>query len=120
MDELDALIGAWTVTMPADALLDVLADAGVPAGQIFTAPHMLNDEHYLARDMVVRKPNRFDVDIPMTGVVPKFERTPGSIDATGPLLGEHSEVVLRELVGLDAGEFDTLVARGVVGVTVGS
>ena len=65
-------------------------------------------------------PNRFDVDIPMTGVVPKFERTPGSIDATGPLLGEHSEVVLRELVGLDAGEFDTLVARGVVGVTVGS
>ncbi len=102
--------------MPAARLLDVLADAGVPAGQIYAAPHMLSDAHYQARDMVIRKHNRFDVEIPMVGVVPKFERTPGGVDTIGPLLGEHTASVLRDVVGLDDAALDDLAARGIVEV----
>jgi len=116
MHELDGLIGEWTSTMPAARLLDVLADAGVPAGQIYAAPHMLSDAHYQARDMVIRKHNRFDVEIPMVGVVPKFERTPGGVDTIGPLLGEHTASVLRDVVGLDDAALDDLAARGIVEV----
>ncbi|HEY4333659.1 MAG TPA: CoA transferase, partial [Ilumatobacteraceae bacterium] len=41
MAQIDELIGAWTAGLPADELLTILADNGVPAGRIFTAENML-------------------------------------------------------------------------------
>ena len=40
------------------------------------------------------------VRCPMAGVVPKLSRTPGAVRSVGPALGEHTDVVLRELAGL--------------------
>lgn len=119
MVELDRLIGAWTASMPAAELLDVLAAAGVPAGEIFTAETMLGDEHYAAREMVLRRTNRAGHEVPMAGIVPRFSRTPGSVDTSGPLLGEHTEHVLRSLAAVSNDEYATLVAAGVIaGVTL--
>jgi formyl-CoA transferase len=85
----------------------------VPAGRIFAAPDMLRDPHYLARDMVRRVTSAQGWDVPMTGVVPRFSATPGSIRRAGPRLGEHTDEVLHELLGLDASELDDLRAGGV-------
>jgi formyl-CoA transferase/succinyl-CoA--D-citramalate CoA-transferase len=117
MVELDALISAWTSTMRSRELLDVLAANGVPAGEIFTAENMLTDAHYAAREMVVRRPNRDGTVVPMTGIVPKFGRTPGDVRTTGPSLGEHTEQVLRELVGLDDDAIATLRADRIIQTT---
>lgn len=89
--ELDALVGAWTSTMGSDELLALLREHTVPAGRVYTAADMLDDEHYAARDMVQRRVARTGVDTPMIGVVPKFSRTPGSITDVGPNLGEHTD-----------------------------
>jgi formyl-CoA transferase len=114
MEELDAIIGGWTITMPVAELLALLTEHGVPAGEIYSAANMVDDPHYRSREMVVRRTNRHDVEIPMIGVVPKFARTPGEIATTGPLLGEHTEEVLREIVGIDADELSSLSAAGVI------
>ena len=45
-------------------------------------------------------------EVPMSGVVPKFSRTPGSVDRTGPELGEHTADVLGELAGVDGTELE--------------
>ncbi len=89
--ELDELVGAWTSTMGSDELLVLLREHTVPAGRVYTAADMLDDEHYAARDMVQRRAARTGIDTPMLGVVPKFSRTPGSITDVGPTLGEHTE-----------------------------
>src|SRR6056297_3833063 len=89
--ELDELVAEWTQTIDSDELLDLLRAHTVPAGRVYTAPDMLTDSHYLAREMVQRHLSRTDVDTPMLGVVPKFSRTPGSIDDVGPSLGEHTD-----------------------------
>src|SRR3954453_8817380 len=51
MAELDDIISAWTSQFPCEDLLAILDEHGVPAGRIFTAPDMLRDPQYLARDM---------------------------------------------------------------------
>jgi len=114
MEVLDAMIGEWTITLSGRAALERLADAGVPAGEIFTAENMLADEHYAARDMVLRRTNRDGLSVPMTGIVPKFSRTPGDVEAPGPALGEHTEHVVRDIVGIDQETFDALLASGVL------
>lgn len=96
-EELDAIVAAWTRTVDADDLLARLAEHGVPAGRVYTAADMLADEHYRARDMVLRRRARAGFDVPMTGVVPRFSRTPGSVRDVGPSLGEHDEEVRAEL-----------------------
>jgi formyl-CoA transferase len=89
--ELDAIVGAWTSTMPSDELLALLRAHTVPAGRVYTAADMLRDEHYSAREMIERHVSRTGIDTPMLGVVPKFSRTPGSISDVGPELGEHTD-----------------------------
>jgi formyl-CoA transferase/succinyl-CoA--D-citramalate CoA-transferase len=114
MVELDELVTAWTASAPCDALLETLDAHGVPAGRIFTAPDMLTDPQYLARDMVRRLTSSQGWEVPMTGVVPRFTQTPGTIRHAGPSLGEHTDAVLREVIGLDDREIASLRSTGAV------
>jgi crotonobetainyl-CoA:carnitine CoA-transferase CaiB-like acyl-CoA transferase len=95
--ELDALVAGWTRTQESGALLALLADRGVPAGRVYTAADMVADPHYLARDMVLRATARAGFELPMTGIVPRFGRTPGAVADVGAGLGEHTAEVAAEV-----------------------
>jgi formyl-CoA transferase len=64
--------------------------------------------------MVLRLAAGFDQPVPMAGVVPKLSRTPGTVRSVGPALGEHTDVVLRELAGLSDADLETLRAAAVI------
>jgi formyl-CoA transferase/succinyl-CoA--D-citramalate CoA-transferase len=113
MTVIDAEIAAWTASLTADRILATLDEFGVPADRIFTAPDMLRDPHYRARAMVLREHNRVGIEIPMAGIVPKFTATPGAVHFPGPRLGEHTEAVLTELLGLEDDDIARLVDAGV-------
>lgn len=114
MAEIDAIIGVWTATLTTDELLASMEENGVPAGRIYTAGDMLTDPQYAARDMVVRLANRFGVEIPTTGVVPKFSRTRPDRPVAGPRHGGHTRQVLTALAGVDDEAWERLEAAGVV------
>jgi formyl-CoA transferase/succinyl-CoA--D-citramalate CoA-transferase len=114
MTELDRIIGDWTRTQESSNLLALLAAHSVPASRVYTAPDMVHDAHYAAREMIIRAASRAGYEVPMPGVVPKFSRTPGSIEDVGPALGEHTRQVLTELADVDDQEWETLRASGVV------
>jgi len=115
MAELDEIVGTWTAKAPCDEILAILEAHGVPAGRIFTASDMLTDPQYLARDMVRRITSTQGWDVPMTGVVPRFAATPGTIRHAGPALGEHTDELLRELLDLDRDEIASLRSDGAIG-----
>lgn len=115
MVALDELVTAWTSTLSTPDALAALELHGVPAGQIYTAREMLTDPHYLARDMVQRVASAQGWDVPMTGVVPRFEGTPGSIRHAGPPLGADTHAVLRDVAGLDEAELTELGDAGLLG-----
>jgi formyl-CoA transferase/succinyl-CoA--D-citramalate CoA-transferase len=113
-DPLDREIGAWTRTMTANDLIALLRRHDVPVGPINRAPDLATDAHIAAREMIVRLAAGFADDVAMTGVVPKFSRTPGAIRTVGPALGQHTDVVLRELAGCGDDEIAALRDGGVV------
>jgi formyl-CoA transferase/succinyl-CoA--D-citramalate CoA-transferase len=112
--ELDELVAGWTVGLSSAELLERMQAAGVPAGRIYTAADMVTDPHYLAREMVLRRPSYQGWDVPMAGVVPKFSGTPGSVRSAGPVLGAHTREVLTELAGADDAELTALETAGVI------
>ena len=113
-DPLDREIAAWTATMTADDLIALLRAHDVPAGLINRAADLATDPHIAAREMIVRLAAGFAADIPMTGVVPRFSRTPGEIRSVGPALGADTDAVLRELAGYSDEELAGLRDGGVV------
>ncbi|MCS6801219.1 MAG: CoA transferase [Chloroflexota bacterium] len=101
---IDAAIEAWTrLRRPAEAA-EVLQAAGVPAGPVQTAADLFRDPHLAARGKILRLDHpelgRVRVNGPsfqLSGIGPEAVRRP-------PLLGEHTEAVLRDLLGLDEEE----------------
>jgi formyl-CoA transferase/CoA:oxalate CoA-transferase len=91
----------------------VLEGAGIPAGPINTVAEALGDPHVLARDMAVDLEHPTIGKVGMTGVPVKFSATPGEVRTAPPLLGEHTEEVLRAL-GYSENDVVALRARGVV------
>ena len=73
----------------------------MPSGRVYTALDALADPHYLARGMVQHLTSVGGTTMPVTGVVPRFSRTPGVIRSPGPALGSHDHLVagLAELPG---------------------
>jgi formyl-CoA transferase len=114
-ETLDGEIAAWTSELTAEEALQRLEAHAVPAGRIFTAREMLTDPHYAAREMVERVLSEQGWDVPMTGVVPKFGRTPGAVRTAGPPLGGQTRDVLREVARMSGEEIDELLGAGLVG-----
>lgn len=84
MDELDGIIAAWTAGHPADELLRLLHEGGVPAGRIYTAKDMFADPHFAAREAIVRVPHPDFGEVAMQNVAPKLSSTPGRVRTAGP------------------------------------
>jgi formyl-CoA transferase len=112
-DELDRVIGEWTVRHDADECVRLLNEAQVPNGKIYSIADIVRDPQYLAREMIrqVTLPDGAALKVP--GLVPKLSGTPGDIGWVGPTLGQHTEEVLARL-GYSAADIEGLRARRVV------
>jgi len=111
-DMLDAAILEWTARHELDTVLAILEGAGVPSGRIYTAADIVQDEHYLAREMIQRfeLPDGQPIDLP--GIVPKLSATPGQTRWLGPKLGEHTEDVLAS-IGITPEQFSQMRNAGI-------
>jgi formyl-CoA transferase len=112
--ELDRIIGEWTRTLDADHLESLLNEHAVPNGKIFTAPDMLADAHFAAREAIVRMHHPVLGEFPMQNVVPKLSSSPGEVRWVGPELGEHTDQVLGGVLGLSHSAIAALRESGVV------
>ena len=112
--ELDGLVADWTRGLEAEVVLARLERHSVPSGLINTAPDLAADSHIAARDMILRLAAGFERAVPMAGIVPKFSRTPGAVRSVGPELGEHTDAVLRDVLGLDENAIAELRGASVV------
>jgi succinyl-CoA---D-citramalate CoA-transferase len=113
-EELDELISGWTRLRTAEEVLEVMREASVPAGKLFTAEDMLADEHYAARQNIVEVEDPEIGPFPMQNVVPRLSETPGRVRWTGPKLGQHNDEVFKEVLGMSEEELEGLRRRGIV------
>jgi crotonobetainyl-CoA:carnitine CoA-transferase CaiB-like acyl-CoA transferase len=77
--------------------VQVLVDAGVPAGPINDYRRVFEDPHTHAREMMVETQHPVEGTVRTLGIPVKLSDTPGRIRRAAPLLGEHTAEILREL-----------------------
>ncbi|MGI9621337.1 MAG: CaiB/BaiF CoA transferase family protein [Acidimicrobiales bacterium] len=117
--ELDDLISKWTATVNSEELQRVLDEHAVPNGRMYRAPEMLADEHFAARDAITWVDSGDFGSLPMQNVVPKLSETPGTVDWSGPALGQHNAEILRDILELDDTAIERLIDEGIVAAPEG-
>jgi len=104
----DALVGEWCAQRTKIEAMETLQNAGVPAGAVFDTQELMEDPHLRKRGMFaeVEHPTRGKFAIPGWPVKMSDSRVPVT---TAPLLGQHTEEVLSEWLGLSAAEIKEYV-----------
>ena len=111
---LDKAISAWTRTRSAPEITDLLQARGVAAMPVMNIADQFADPHLNARETYV------EVEHPRVGAemvygVPwRFSDTPGGVRNPAPLLGQHNDYVLGQMLGIDESRLNQLAAEQVV------
>ena len=111
--ELDGIVADWTRGIDASALVERLAEGGIPAGLVYRAPEMLADPHFAAREAIARVADAKIGDMAMQNVFPHLSASPGGIRHSGPELGAHTDEVLSRWLDWDEESIEALRRRGI-------
>jgi len=88
----------------------VLDEARIPCAPINTIDKVVKDPQILAREMIVEVEHPVAGKIHIPGVPIKMSATPGSIESPAPLLGQHTDEILKEF-GLSSEDIAELRAK---------
>ncbi len=114
-DELDANLTRWTRERSAEDAMQILQRAKVPAGVVSNGADMCARDPQLKERGFWAATTHPDGSLSrVTGVPFKLSDTSGSVRTIAPDVGENSEYVLGEILGMSRGERDQLVASGAV------
>ena len=111
MQEIDDMVGAWTADRTKEEILTALNDAHIPCAPVKTAREVAYDPHLEARGywVDVEHPRRGKTRVPISAI---RLHTGGKseIRSPAPTLGQHTDAVLGELLGIKADELTQLRA----------
>lgn len=113
IDEVDAMIEAWTEKRTKHEVLEILAGAGVPCGAVLDSSEVLADPHLRQRGMIVELEHPRRGKYPMPANPVRLSDSPTDV-VRAPLLGEHNAEVYGALLGYGAAELDALRRDGVI------
>jgi crotonobetainyl-CoA:carnitine CoA-transferase CaiB-like acyl-CoA transferase len=113
-EELDSLIEDWVRQHKTEEITQSLDEVAVPVGPIYSVDDIVEDEEYLARDMLLETEIESVGPVKMPGLVPKLSETPGEVEWYGGALGAHNEEVYGDLLGLSAEKIERLSEGGVI------
>jgi CoA:oxalate CoA-transferase len=94
--------------------LQDIDDAGIPCGPINAVDSIIADPQIKAREMIVETEHPIAGVIKMAGVPIKLSATPGAVEKAAPLLGQHTEEILCELLGMSAQQIEALRSEKVL------
>lgn len=107
---LKEIIEAWTRERNIDDIVDTLLAAGIPSGPINTIDRVVKDPHIAgARQMFVDLEHPVAGPMKLTGNQIKLTNHPVQIDRPAPTLGQHTEEILTDVLGIDHEGYQKLV-----------
>jgi benzylsuccinate CoA-transferase BbsF subunit len=111
--ELNKLVGEWTNNQTAEEIMARLQAVGVPAGVVENTADVFNDPQLRKRNIYWPMQHAEMGDFTHLGQSFQLSRTPSQPFSPSPLLGEHTEQICTEMLGMSDEDFVGLMQEGV-------
>ena len=112
-DEVYAFIRAWTEQHHKSIVMQKMGEVGIPCGAVFDSQDILTDPHLRERGMIVTVEHSTRGTLTMPGCAVQLTDSPVEVKPA-PLLGQHSEEVYGELLGLSVETLKRLKEDGII------
>jgi formyl-CoA transferase len=113
-DAINGIVADWISSRPVDEVCAALRENGVPHSLIYSPVEIVKDPHFAARGTIATLEHPRLGPLKMPAAVPRLSSTPAPPLRAAPLLGENTDEVLRDLLGLSAEQLASLRADAVV------
>ena len=113
-DLVDKMIGIEAIKYPTSSLIKLLMNCGIPVGQVKSVHEALNSDQATANRMVTQIDHPLIGSYLTLGIPVQLSQTPGEIYKAPPTLGQHTREILKDYLGLDTSEIDSLYLENVV------
>jgi formyl-CoA transferase len=97
-----------------DEWMTLLVGAAIPCGPVNDMQHLFADPQVQHRNMIAEVPHPTIGTLRLAGLPIKYTETPGTIRLHPPLLGEHTDIVLAEVLDCSPQEIAALNAKGAI------
>lgn len=112
---LDRYVEEWTRERTPEEVMAILQKAGIAAGVVANGEDLcVRDPQLQTRGYWAKVKTPEGEEVTLDGVPFKLSTTPGYVSAPGPLLGEHTDDVLRRLLNFSDAEIQKLKAEKVI------
>ena len=111
---LEQIVNAWTQERSAEETTQRLQQAGIPAYPSLDGKDMLANPHVAARGFFVELEHPEVGKRRHLGIPWKMSNTPCVVQRPAPCMGEATEYVLRDILGLSQAEVAALKAKDVL------
>ncbi len=109
-------IEAWMAAHPSrDAIVESLAAAGLAAGPVLPLPEALRGEIARERNLLVEVDDRRGGSRPVVRPAARFSKGANQVRGPAPRLGEHTDEVLRDVLGYTGTQISALREAGALG-----
>ena len=112
--ELEREIEDVTSTKTTQEWLEILEGSGMPYAAINDVKDTLEHEHMKARGMVVEVAHEGCGSVKLVNSPVKYSETKTKIKSAPPMLGQHTDELLAEVLGMSGQEIEALKSQGVV------
>ena len=113
-DLVDKMISIEAIKYPTSSLIKLLMNCGIPVGQVKSVHGALNSDQATANSMVTQIDHPLIGSYLTLGIPVQLSQTPGEIYKAPPTLGQHTREILKDYLGLDTSEIDSLYLENVV------
>ena len=104
----------WAASVDVDDAMHCLQTAGIPAAKMLRVGDLPGFHYFAERGLLRREHHPFLADAVTSEATQGHGRLPAPPIAPAPLMGEHSDEIMREWLGLSPNQIEDLVAKGVV------
>ena len=114
-DDLDGLIETWTSGRTPHEVMHLLQAAGVTAGAVQTPKEKVDEDPQLRHRGFLPEIEHAELGLnKFEGEPMRLSRSPWELQRASPLLGEHSEFVFKDILGVSDQEMVDLMVEGAV------
>lgn len=114
IEEVEAIVTAWTAERGADAALEAMDAAGIPCARVDTIGEIFSNEQLRARDQIMQVSNPAYGTLSMAGIPLRLSETPGAVRHAPPVVGQHTDEVLADWLDYDDGTIADLRQNGAI------